>query len=179
MTDDNQDVQEVWQADAHRWGEGKAHGLNPDDPTKTLCKKDISTIAGKPSHGWVTCGACKASVKAEANRQVRMEEWEQRKAELEVQRAEAQALRDAESAAWWTRFHDYQRSDAWKAKAAVVVHRANGICEACGVQRATRIYRRSWAHVFHEPLFELVAVCAACFTDLQDSTPHAPRNSDQ
>jgi hypothetical protein len=44
----------------------------------------------------------------------------------------------------------------------MVIRRAQGRCEACGTAPATAVHHTTYTHVFHEPLFELVAICRPC-----------------
>lgn len=60
------------------------------------------------------------------------------------------------------RYQDYLQSPAWKDLRALVLLRSNGRCEGCGRRRAQDIHHLSYAHLYDEFLFELVAVCRRC-----------------
>lgn len=56
----------------------------------------------------------------------------------------------------------YLETPAWKSRAGLVRKRAKGICEGCGMSRARDVHHLTYAHVGHEFLFELVALCGTC-----------------
>jgi hypothetical protein len=64
--------------------------------------------------------------------------------------------------AWWRRYNEYLDSYVWRAKRALVVQRSKGVCEGCGEAPATMVHHLTYAHVFNELLFELVALCERC-----------------
>lgn len=64
--------------------------------------------------------------------------------------------------AFWEKYNEYLRTPQWAEKRALVLKRANGICEGCGVNAATQVHHLTYAHVGREMLFELVAICDAC-----------------
>lgn len=59
-------------------------------------------------------------------------------------------------------YEAYLQTDAWRAKRAVALKRANGICEGCGTRPATQVHHLSYLHLGDEFLWELKAVCAVC-----------------
>lgn len=63
---------------------------------------------------------------------------------------------------FWREYTDYLKSEAWAKRRAAVLKRANGRCEGCLEKPATQVHHLSYAHVFHEFLFELVAICDEC-----------------
>jgi hypothetical protein len=63
---------------------------------------------------------------------------------------------------FWTRYNGYLNSAEWKAKRTKVLRRARDICEGCLEKSATQVHHLTYAHVFNECLFELVAVCDEC-----------------
>lgn len=67
---------------------------------------------------------------------------------------------------FWDRYNLYLQSPAWQLKRAKVLKRDNYTCRACGERRATQAHHLTYAHVFNEPLFDLVAVCEACHKEL-------------
>lgn len=70
---------------------------------------------------------------------------------------------------WWKAYEIYLQSPEWAAKRLKVFKRANWICEGCGDERATEVHHLSYAHVFHEYLFELVALCRRCHHEITAS----------
>jgi hypothetical protein len=73
-----------------------------------------------------------------------------------------------ESSQWWTRYNAYLQKAEWRDIRVRVFKRAGGVCEGCGQTRPTQIHHRSYDHVFHEFLFELVAVCDGCHNRLHE-----------
>ena len=61
-----------------------------------------------------------------------------------------------------TRYAEYLDSDQWRALRERVFRRAGGTCEGCGLHPATQVHHLTYAHIFSEFLFELVAVCDDC-----------------
>jgi hypothetical protein len=70
-----------------------------------------------------------------------------------------QPPRDAD---WWARYDAYLKSPEWHARRRLVLKRANGVCEGCGLRPAAQVHHLSYTHVFNEFLWELRAVCLAC-----------------
>lgn len=70
--------------------------------------------------------------------------------------------RAAESAEWWEQYNAYLQTDAWRKRRALVLKRAEYVCEACLEAPATQAHHTTYKHVFNEPLFELRAVCEQC-----------------
>jgi hypothetical protein len=65
-------------------------------------------------------------------------------------------------------YDEYRRSEAWRRKRQLVLKRAAGLCEGCGSAPATEVHHLTYAHIFGEYLFELVALCAACHRDYHE-----------
>jgi len=59
-------------------------------------------------------------------------------------------------------YEDYLQSPDWKAKRQLVLKRANGICEGCGVNNATEVHHFWYDNLGREFLWELAAVCEDC-----------------
>lgn len=74
-------------------------------------------------------------------------------------REDAQQRKDT---AWWREYDAYLQTTAWRLKRQAVMSRAHNWCEGCATRPATQVHHLSYAHVGHELLFELVAVCDAC-----------------
>ncbi len=60
----------------------------------------------------------------------------------------------------------YLASPEWQAKRAKILKRANGICEGCLERKATQVHHLTYEHVYHEFMFELIAVCDKCHARL-------------
>lgn len=78
-------------------------------------------------------------------------------------REDAQQRKDT---AWWREYDAYLKTPVWQQKRAAVMARSGGCCEGCATRLATQVHHLSYAHVGHELLFELVAVCDACHRTL-------------
>lgn len=65
-------------------------------------------------------------------------------------------------AQWRDEYSAYLLTPEWKSKRARVLKRASGICEGCGINRATEVHHLNYKHIFKEFLFDLVAVCDDC-----------------
>lgn len=63
---------------------------------------------------------------------------------------------------FWERYDAYLGSDRWRDKRRRVLERDNHTCQACLVRKATQVHHLAYRHVFNEPLFDLVAICAVC-----------------
>jgi hypothetical protein len=59
-------------------------------------------------------------------------------------------------------YEEYLTSDAWKAKRVLVLKRCGGLCEGCGVARATEVHHTTYEHLYNEFLFELLGLCHSC-----------------
>ncbi|MGO9461359.1 MAG: HNH endonuclease [Rhodomicrobium sp.] len=77
------------------------------------------------------------------------------------------------SEGFWREYNAYLESKEWREKRERVLKRENGQCEGCGIKPATQVHHRTYAHVFNEFLFELVAVCDDCHEQLHlDDSEH-------
>jgi hypothetical protein len=63
-------------------------------------------------------------------------------------------------------YADYLRSELWQAISAKVMKRANGTCEGCLERPASDVHHLSLANFRNEFMFELVALCPACYERL-------------
>lgn len=84
------------------------------------------------------------------------------KEEYERRVDEAKRQLEARNARWWDRYTEYLKSPEWQKKRLMVLTRASGMCEGCGQRPATQVHHLTYKHVFHEFLFELVAICDEC-----------------
>lgn len=109
----------------------------------------------------------------------RQESW---RAEAEARLAERAAALAEESAQWWAEYNAYLESDSWQQRRAAVLERDGHRCQA-GLKgcrgRASQVHHKTYDHVFHEPLFDLVAVCSVCheFITIQDRQRRTSRAS--
>jgi hypothetical protein len=76
------------------------------------------------------------------------ERWEQQKAQ--------------EKAEFWTWYEAYLLTPEWRARRALVMRRAGGVCEGCLSAPASQVHHTTYAHVGDELLYELRAVCDGC-----------------
>ncbi len=56
----------------------------------------------------------------------------------------------------------YLASPQWQAIRRKVFERAGGLCEGCGVEKATQVHHLNYERIGRELLFDLVAVCRSC-----------------
>jgi hypothetical protein len=70
--------------------------------------------------------------------------------------------RESEKQEWWAWYSTYLQSDEWRIRRALVLRRANDICEGCRDAPATQVHHLTYAHVGNEFLWELVAICDDC-----------------
>jgi hypothetical protein len=69
--------------------------------------------------------------------------------------------RKQKTKAWWAKYNEYLRSPKWASKRRVVLGRDLD-CQACLDRPSTQVHHLTYDHVFDEPLFDLVGVCAPC-----------------
>jgi 5-methylcytosine-specific restriction endonuclease McrA len=70
---------------------------------------------------------------------------------------------------WFDWYDTYLKSPMWAKKRAVVLKRANYICEGCLEKPATQVHHLTYKHVGNEMLFDLVAICDDCHRIIHDS----------
>lgn len=78
-------------------------------------------------------------------------------------------LQNEKSSEWWRAYSAYLASPEWAAKKAKVLRRSAGRCEGCGEAQPTQAHHLTYANVFDEFLFDLVALCESCHTRLHPS----------
>jgi hypothetical protein len=76
-------------------------------------------------------------------------------------RAERERLRHHEQEEKSAAYAEYLRSPEWRVLRGLVISRARR-CEGCGVEPPYEVHHLTYAHIGHEFLFELVALCSAC-----------------
>ena len=59
-------------------------------------------------------------------------------------------------------YEDYLRSAEWEKRRQLVLNRDGNLCQACLENSANEVHHLTYDHIFHEFLFELVAVCRSC-----------------
>ena len=79
------------------------------------------------------------------------------------------AIRDA-------RYRNYLSSPEWRAKRKLVLERANNICEGCLTANAKEVHHTTYAHIYKEFLFELVALCDGCHKRYHTVPPDVAMN---
>lgn len=65
-------------------------------------------------------------------------------------------------------YHAYLMSPEWKEKRDRVMKRANGLCEGCLKKQAENVHHKTYANIYNEFLFELVALCRDCHDKIHD-----------
>jgi len=159
------EVVDLLHADPHRFGPGKTHIWDYQE-AKTLCGRSLVKCPGEVEAagrvGAVTCDLCIRSRRVAERR-------ERERVEAEAQAADARRRwdadrhdREAERERWWAWYDAYLASAEWKARRALVLKRAGGVCEGCGKAPATIAHHTTYEHVGNELLFELRAVCRDC-----------------
>lgn len=74
-------------------------------------------------------------------------------------KTEAEKSRDK---VFWDEYDKYLSSEAWHDRRALVLKRAHGVCEGCGLADATQVHHLTYDRVGREMLFDLVAMCNDC-----------------
>jgi hypothetical protein len=97
------------------------------------------------------------------------EQQEIRVAEMEQEQSDYRQRRADENAAWWGDYNIYMESPEWGTIRAKVMQRDRNVCRAdlFGCARfATQVHHLTYDHLFNEPLFDLIAICAPCHARL-------------
>jgi hypothetical protein len=159
---------------------GKVHLLKDEDESgirRTFCGKTLEMCPGEISIGAfkrIDCKVCKNSVES----QIRYAEQSARLAE-EAKAREEERLE--QSRCWWAAYDHYLQSSSWAEKRRLVLRRANGLCEGCGSSRAVQVHHRNYPQgvspgslewIAREKLFDLIALCSRCHTDLHPEREH-------
>lgn len=61
-------------------------------------------------------------------------------------------------------YHQYLRSDEWKAKRKKVLQAAGGRCQQCGAA-ATEVHHENYHEIYSESIANLTALCTDCHRD--------------
>jgi len=102
-----------------------------------------------------------------AGERKREEQWGLRHRQWELDGAA-----EREAAAQWklADLTAYYATPEWREKSFAVLVRDGRLCQArlAGIctKMATQAHHKSYRHLYHEPLFELVAVCRPCHEEL-------------
>ena len=114
----------------------------------------------------LTCGraATNAIAKSSVRNADSLPDWDEAAQERYNVRHEVQRLteRQQEKQAWLQLHNIYLRSPEWRKRRALVMARANGICEGCRSNTATQVHHLTYDHWKCEFLWELVAICDDC-----------------
>lgn len=78
----------------------------------------------------------------------------------------AERIMNTDDSAFWQAYEKYPASPEWKKKREKVLARSSRICKGCEEREAIQVHRLSYEHMGDEYLFELVAVCEACYEKL-------------
>ncbi len=144
-----------------------------EHPTERVTLTRFTKINGTVEYRkqCLTCGESVAVVKAntipaaekasltEFDRDIKQERgaaWRARYEELKAAHDEARRSERNEE------YQEYLRSMEWARKRQVVLVRDDWLCQGCRRARATEVHHLTYDHIFHEFLFELVALCAEC-----------------
>ena len=145
---------------------GKVHLLK-DGNERTYCGKTLQNCPGEVYYSVLTevdCKSCNSALESEAHRAV----WIQENAKREVERLER-------SQQWHSAYEEYLQSPTWYEKRRKVMRRCHSICEGCGDRKATQVHHKCYPYNLvpgteewnkSEKLFDLVAVCDQCHSDL-------------
>lgn len=91
--------------------------------------------------------------------------------------AKRRAINEAESQARAPADAEYNRylsSSEWAAKRQLVFKRAGGVCEGCGLAKATDVHHVTYEHRYDEFLFELLALCHSCHLRVHEERKPPP-----
>jgi hypothetical protein len=93
------------------------------------------------------------------------EEWQRKKSEA------AAKIDEVANNKFWSGYSEYLATPEWAERRRLVLKRAAGICEGCGIAAAAEVHHLSYEHVGSEFLFELVAICQACHKRIHPEEP--------
>ena len=151
-----QSLFELWAANPHQYGPGKVHIVDPKDKSKTLCGRFLAAVPGSYNpEGKPTCRICLDATVRRPEQERQQQEWERRRAEQERQKA-------AERRQWQSWYANYLSSPEWRTRRALVMERADGLCEGCRLVKASEVHHVSYEHAGNEFLWELRAMCRGC-----------------
>ncbi|MBD9594518.1 MULTISPECIES: hypothetical protein [unclassified Ensifer] len=99
---------------------------------------------------------------------------DKRESEFHAIRQRHARMQHEKNNSFFKEYDEYLRSEAWKNKRRLVLKRANGVCEGCGLSEAREVHHLTYAHRMNEFLFELVAVCTECHERLHEDEVESP-----
>ena len=73
-----------------------------------------------------------------------------------------ETLKSLEKQGMRDKYYEYLGSPEWMHKRLKVLNRDRYICQACLEKTAHIVHHLTYAHIFNEPLFDLVSVCEEC-----------------
>lgn len=73
--------------------------------------------------------------------------------------------------AFWRWYDGYLSSAEWRERRRLVLDRAGGQCEGCGLTKATQVHHLTYERVGNEMLFDLVSVCESCHNAIHRKDP--------
>jgi 5-methylcytosine-specific restriction endonuclease McrA len=141
------------------WRARQIHVIHPDGD-RTLCGTKLIYCSGEfipPTE--CTCRGCARVIDTQEQRRLNEERWQ-------LKAAEYQKEAEQRNREWWEQYTNYLQSPAWQERRAAVLRRAKNICEGCGQKQAVHVHHTTYRHVFNEPLFELVALCFDCHSNI-------------
>jgi 5-methylcytosine-specific restriction endonuclease McrA len=96
------------------------------------------------------------------NPRIREAYREMRDRRLSEIREKYSRLQEAQRDQWWAWYNQYLKSPEWRQRRHLVMARAKGICEGCGIERAVHVHHLNYDRAGNEFLWDLVAVCNEC-----------------
>jgi len=147
------------------WSGGCAH------PSKLICKVVVANGAVQFRHQCQICGEKigqaigKSAIQAgcpDENRQLAISYDGQRKQALEAIYQKHIRIQKESTAGYAQKYEKYLGSDEWAAKRTKVLKRSSGVCEGCLDKNATQVHHLTYANVFDELMYQLVALCDEC-----------------
>jgi len=70
--------------------------------------------------------------------------------------------KDAERAAWRSRYNNYLLSWEWRSKREGILRRDRFICRVCSRNRAVQVHHLTYVRVFNENDADLISICKSC-----------------
>lgn len=132
----------LWKRAPHAKGPGAVHILESDE--RTFCAIRLADQRGAVlSGGRPDCVNC-------------------------ISRFNARRERAEEEREWRAVYEAYLSSEPWREKRALVMKRAAGLCEGCGLRPAIQAHHVTYKHLTNEFLWELRAVCVECHKRIHD-----------
>jgi 5-methylcytosine-specific restriction endonuclease McrA len=80
----------------------------------------------------------------------------------ELARVQYSQERQQKTAEWFAWYSEYLQTPKWAEKRDRVLRRDFHLCQACLRRKATVVHHKTYAHVFDEPLFDLISMCHEC-----------------